>query len=371
MGTRGPSGGGGSDPAGIEPGTGGSGDLAHHRSGSSSGWTEILDAVNPPTEGDAEGEISERRLGRRGRTDSWESLLAPFRGQRRGGLNRTRASSFNSTTSAVSIGFTREPSGVAFNAVVDAAMHFDFTDMAMVAPVTTTMLGWVGRGGRDVHDISSAAVLRFLRTFNHAREPDAAAPDSRDLERLRAGLLSRTPVSEVLPAREWGFTGGHAFGYHGRIPADDYVRAPPKPPSPASNDEIETRKGGPLSPLSRLKMPLKMPPLPIPDRLRRIRLPPRPPGSSDPMSSAERTRRARLLRQYRKSFDATHVPENWMELESIASDSDGETPDADDEDDGYVSGDELNATPVRRGNEEDETSFDEFMTPGPEGANVE
>ena len=81
------------------------------------------------------------------------------------------------------------------------------------------MLGWVGRGGRDVHDISSAAVLRFLRTFNHAREPDAAAPDSRDLERLRAGLLSRTPVSEVLPAREWGFTGGHAFGYHGRIPS--------------------------------------------------------------------------------------------------------------------------------------------------------
>ena len=127
-----------------------------------------------------------------------------------------------------------------------------------------------------------------------------------------------------------------------------------------------------MSPLSKLKMPLKMPPLPIPDRLRRIRLPPRPPGSSDhPMSSAERTRRARLLRQYRKSFDATHVPENWMELESIASDSDGETPDADDdEDDGYVSGDELTATPVRRGNEEDETSFDEFMTPGPEGANV-
>tara|TARA_B110000003_G_scaffold230943_1_gene233309 strand:+ start:1937 stop:5680 length:3744 start_codon:yes stop_codon:yes gene_type:complete len=369
-GNSGSFGGGGSDPAGIEPGTGGSGDLAHHRSGSSSGWTEILDAVNPPTEGDAEGEISEQRLGRRGRTDSWESLLAPFRGQRRGGLNRTRASSFNSTTSAGSIGFTREPSGVAFKAVVDAAMHFDFTDMAMVAPVTTTMLGWVGRGGRDVHDISSAAVLRFLRTFNHAREPDAAAPDSRDLERLRAGLLSRTPVSEVLPAREWGFTGGHAFGYHGRIPADDYVRAPPKPPSPASNDEIETRKGGPLSPLSKLKMPLKMPPLPIPDRLRRIRLPPRPPGSSDPMSSAERTRRARLLRQYRKSFDATHVPENWMELESIASDSDGETPDADDEDDGYVSGDELTATPVRRGNEEDETSFDEFMTPGPEGANV-
>jgi hypothetical protein len=162
-------------------------------------------------------EISEQRLGRRGRTDSWESLLAPFRGQRRGGLNRTRASSFNSTTSAGSIGFTREPSGVAFKAVVDAAMHFDFTDMAMVAPVTTTMLGWVGRGGRDVHDISSAAVLRFLRTFNHAREPDAAAPGFQGL----GAAESRAVVED---AGERSVT-GEGVGVHGgarvRVPRAD------------------------------------------------------------------------------------------------------------------------------------------------------
>ena len=222
---------------GIEAGTAGSGGEALARSGSSSGWTEILDAVNPPattTDGggdDGGGSNGGPPLlaGRPpARTDSWESLLAPFRGHRgtsggtSGALRRSRANSFNSSFSdwdGSHLG-TRDPSGIAFKAVVDAAMHFDFTDMAMVAPLTTTMLGWVGRGGRDVHDVSSACVLRFLRSFNHAREPDAAAPDASDLERLRAGLLSRTPVSEVLPARQWGFAGGHAFGApHGRVVA--------------------------------------------------------------------------------------------------------------------------------------------------------
>lgn len=402
--------GGSSGGLGFEPGTSGSGGDALARSGSSSGWTEILDVVNPPaTTTDADdaalpgGSNGDRPplTGRPpARTDSWESLLAPFRGHRGhpgggGALRRSRANSFNSGSDwdGSHLG-TRDPSGIAFKAVVDSAMHFDFTDMAMVAPLTTTMLGWVGRGGREVHDVSSACVLRFLRSFNHAREPDATAPDARDLERLRAGLLSRTPVSEVLPAREWGFAGGHAFGGHGErktpsaggdSPGGDSPDRHPNPAEPvggAPPSGSGPRKG----PLSPLRNKLKMPPLPIPDRLRRIRMPPRPPrsgggapssssSSSEMPSPAERARRARLLRQYRRSFDATHVPENWMELESIASDSDGETPDGDDDLGGYASGDDEPKTPgVGRGTNDDETpghgtrggndeSFDEFATP--------
>ena len=406
--------GGSSGGLGFEPGTSGSGGDALARSGSSSGWTEILDAVNPPaTTADAdEGSNGDRPppplTGRPpARTDSWESLLAPFRGHRGhpgggGALRRSRANSFNSGSDwdGSHLG-TRDPSGIAFKAVVDSAMHFDFTDMAMVAPLTTTMLGWVGRGGREVHDVSSACVLRFLRSFNHAREPDATAPDARDLERLRAGLLSRTPVSEVLPAREWGFAGGHAFGGgHSRVvparerktpsaggdsPGGDSPDRHPNPAEPvggAPPSGSGPRKG----PLSPLRNKLKMPPLPIPDRLRRIRMPPRPPrsgggapsssssSSSEMPSPAERARRARLLRQYRRSFDATHVPENWMELESIASDSDGETPDDDDgTPGGYASGDDEPKTPgVGRGTNDEspgrgtrgnDESFDEFATP--------
>ena len=275
-------------------------------------------------------------------------------------------------------------------------MHFDFTDMAMVAPLTTTMLGWVGRGGREVHDVSSACVLRFLRSFNHAREPDATAPDARNLERLRAGLLSRTPVSEVLPARQWGFAGGHAFGRRGGVvPADERKTSSAGGDSPGGDspdqhpNPAEPVGGAPPSgsgprkgPLSPLRNKLKMPPLPIPNRLRRIRMPPRPPrsgggapssspsaSSSEMPSPAERARRARLLRQYRRSFDATHVPENWMELESIASDSDGETPDGDG---GYASGDEGRGTNdddgSHHGTRGDDEPFDEFATPPPAGS---
>ena len=149
---------------------------------------------------------------------------------------------------------------------------------------------------------------------------------------------------------------------------------PNEPAEPVGSGARPPReRKGPLSPL---RNKLKMPPLPIPDRLRRIRLPPRPPHEMT--SPAERARRARLLRQYRGSFDATHVPENWMELESIASDSDGETPDADDDDGatdgGYASGDDEPKTPAGIGhatNDDDDDdgaggndeSFDEFATP--------
>ena len=99
----------------------------------------------------------------------------------------------------------RDPSGVAFKAVISGAMHFDFTDIALVAPLATTMLGVVGVGGRDVHDILSASVLRFLRQFNHPRarrtpprRPRTSSSDS------APGLLSHTPVANVAPAERWG-----------------------------------------------------------------------------------------------------------------------------------------------------------------------
>ena len=373
--------GGSSGGLGFEPGTSGSGGDALARSGSSSGWTEILDAVNPPattTDATTTGSNGDRPppplTGRPpARTDSWESLLAPFRGHRGhpgggGALRRSRANSFNSGSDwdGSHLG-TRDPSGIAFKAVVDSAMHFDFTDMAMVAPLTTTMLGWVGRGGREVHDVSSACVLRFLRSFNHAREPDATAPDARDLERLRAGLLSRTPVSEVLPAREWGFAGGHAFGGHGRVvparerktpsaggdsPGGDSPDRHPNPAEPvggAPPSGSGPRKG----PLSPLRNKLKMPPLPIPDRLRRIRLPPRPPRSGGGAPSRRRRRPRCPPRGAREAREAPAAVPPQLRRDARAGELDGAgvhsvrlgRRDAPTTDGGYASGDDEPKTP--------------------------
>jgi|AntAceMinimDraft_1070359.scaffolds.fasta_scaffold76719_1 hypothetical protein len=39
----------------------------------------------------------------------------------------------------------RDPSGIAFKAVLSGTMHFDFTDLAIVAPLTCSLLGLVGR----------------------------------------------------------------------------------------------------------------------------------------------------------------------------------------------------------------------------------
>jgi hypothetical protein len=117
----------------------------------------------------------------------------------------------------------RDPSGVAFKAVLARTMHFDFTDIAMVAPLAATLFGVVGVGGREVHDVTSAATLRFLRMFNHPRDPDHSDPSAKELERLRAKLLSTAPVASVRAETAFGFSGGNAVvepqpRRHGRGP---------------------------------------------------------------------------------------------------------------------------------------------------------
>ena len=79
-------------------------------------------------------------------------------------LSQSRNSSWGSF---MSVDEQREPSGVAFKAVIEETMHFDFTDLAMVAPLTTRLLGVVAVGGYEVHHITSAAILRFLHGYNH------------------------------------------------------------------------------------------------------------------------------------------------------------------------------------------------------------
>ena len=61
------------------------------------------------------------------------------------------------------------PSGVCYKAVLEETMHFDYTDLAMVAPLTTRLLGMIAVGGSEVHDVISRASLRFLHAHNKPR----------------------------------------------------------------------------------------------------------------------------------------------------------------------------------------------------------
>lgn len=61
------------------------------------------------------------------------------------------------------------PSGVCYKAVLEETMHFDYTDLAMVAPLTTRLLGMIAVGGSEVHDVISRASLRFLHAHNLPR----------------------------------------------------------------------------------------------------------------------------------------------------------------------------------------------------------
>ena len=258
--------------------------------GSNGSWANILDAVNANAEDGGNGGGGGGGLGPKhsAANSSWGSLDAPFRRRSFGSISAS-----GSTDAAV---MQRDPSGVAFKAVISGAMHFDFTDIALVAPLATTMLGVVGVGGRDVHDILSASVLRFLRQYNHPRAPDAAAPSADELERLRASLLSHTPVANVAPAERWGFKGGHRFGYHG-------------PDGDAAAARRRRARG----------VPLKFPNLPKikvgqmghpANHHRGVR-------GGLALGVARKSTSSRAWRHYRRSFDATHLPENWMELESI------------------------------------------------------
>ena len=219
----------------------------------------------------------------------------------------------------------RDPSGVAFKAVISGAMHFDFTDIAP-SPVVSRTLGVVGVGGRDVHDILSASVLRFLRQYNHPRAPEAAAPSADELERLR-----------------------EVFSSHARWPR--------------ARRRTASRRG------TRYKLPRSRR-----GRRRRaetasargtaeISKPTEDQGWTDGPSGittidvAWRTRARRYLastssrawRHYRRSFDATHLPENWMELESIPGSPSKIDEDEDDVDLSVeVSPDETDAEDVPR-----------------------
>jgi|TARA_B110000967_G_scaffold166124_1_gene174043 hypothetical protein len=173
-------------------------------------WSNVLDAVNQHGDPDRDGTnfpfttfrrlIAHTRLTfillQSGsaepftRVGSAGSLTKPvgFRrhpGSNRGGTHGSVASFQGGAGSVTSTGYEthsqRDPSGVAFKAVLANTMHFDFTDIAMVAPLATTLFGVVGVGGREVHDITSAATLRFLRMFNHPRDPDHSNPNAKEV----------------------------------------------------------------------------------------------------------------------------------------------------------------------------------------------
>jgi len=138
------------------------GSLSRH--GSESGRsprvsTNSLNNLRPP--------IPPRRSVEGGPSSSVEKLAS---GAPLAHSSMSRNSSWGSFASTYAA--QREPSGVAFKAVIEETMHFDFTDLAMVAPLTTRLLGVVAVGGYEVHDITGAAILRFLHAYNHPREFD-------------------------------------------------------------------------------------------------------------------------------------------------------------------------------------------------------
>ena len=244
------------------------------------GWSDVLNAVNA-------NDASSPELKTVG---SWGSLRRPFRrrslSERRRDGSGLSVSSFG-THSGYGAEMQRDPSGVAFKAVLARTMHFDFTDIAMVAPLAATLFGVVGVGGREVHDVTSAATLRFLRMFNHPRDPDHSDPSAKELERLRAKLLSTAPVASVRAESAFGFSGGNAV----------------VPPGEILSDKARDRA---LNALPRLKLGQMGHPA---ARHRGVR-------GSLAESRASRRRFARDA-AFRKSFDAAHLPENWMDLEGI------------------------------------------------------
>lgn len=170
----------------------------------------------------------------------------------------------------------------------------------MVAPLATTLFGVVGVGGREVHDITSAATLRFLRMFNHPRDPDHSNPSAKELEKLRAKLLSTQPVANVSAAREFGFSGGNCLGIHG----DDSNSA----------SDVQKRVGSPSLPklnLPKLKVGQMGHPVARHRGVRGVL------GGGNKALNNEKVslQKRALLREFRKSFDATHLPENWMDLD--------------------------------------------------------
>jgi len=293
-------------------------------------WSNVLDAVNQHGDPDRDGSAEPfTRVGSAG------SLTKPvgFRrhpGSNRGGTHGSVASFQGGAGSVTSTGYEthsqRDPSGVAFKAVLANTMHFDFTDIAMVAPLATTLFGVVGVGGREVHDITSAATLRFLRMFNHPRDPDHSNPNAKELEKLRAALLSTTPVADVVAASEFGFTGGLCFGSGGSGEwVGNGVVVADTPGTGSNPTETETETQNKSSPAKQKLLNLP----------RRPSLPKLKVGGMGHPAATHRGVRGVLggngfgakkrRKEWRKSFDATHLPENWMDLDGIPSeDEEGE-----------------------------------------------
>lgn len=291
--------------------SGGSAAVSPHLRHSGS-WSNVLRAVNAEN-----AEASSSGLKSVG---SWGSLRRPFRRRSIGDRNRAGGGSVSSLgTSGYGAEMQRDPSGVAFKAVLAKTMHFDFTDIAMVAPLAATMFGVVGVGGREVHDVTSAATLRFLRMFNHPRDPDHSDPDAKALEKLRAKLLSTKPVASVGAATKYGFSGGNAVVE----PAETSVSVSGSPlgEREASDDARVKNFGDPRIALPRLKLGKMGHPV---ARHRGVR------GSLAARGGGVKGGRLAKDAAFRKSFDATHLPENWMDLEGIEG-SDAERGDSEDD----------------------------------------
>ena len=278
----------------------------------SGSWSNVLRAVNAESAESASGLKS---------VGSWGSLRRPFRRRSIGDRNRHGVVGGGSVSSLGTSGYgaemQRDPSGVAFKAVLAKTMHFDFTDIAMVAPLAATMFGVVGVGGREVHDVTSAATLRFLRMFNHPRDPDHSDPDAKALEKLRAKLLSTKPVASVGAATKYGFSGGNAVVE----PAETSVSVSGRLGEREAADARVKNFGDPRIALPRLKLGKMGHPV---ARHRGVR------GSLAARGGGVRGGRLAKDAAFRKSFDATHLPENWMDLEGIEG-SDAERDDSEDD----------------------------------------
>lgn len=155
----------------------------------------------------------------------------------------------------------RDPSGVAFKAVIEQTMHFDFTDLAMVAPFTSRLLGVVAVGGYEIHELSTAACLRFLHAYNHphndthilsAEELDAQARaiypgpwkgcafdervkgDAHDPKRQSTPLKTVRDEMMRMPSTGWEKKGGICRW----VPTNEFTLDPERPWTDEQNREV-------------------------------------------------------------------------------------------------------------------------------------
>ncbi|CEG00583.1 Platelet-activating factor acetylhydrolase [Ostreococcus tauri] len=174
------------------------------------------------------------------------------------GLAASRNSSWGSFMSADEM---RDPSGVAFKAVIEQTMHFDFTDLAMVAPFTSRLLGVVAVGGYEIHELSTAACLRFLHAYNHphndthilsAEELDAQARaiypgpwkgcafdervkgDAHDPKRQSTPLKTVRDEMMRMPSTGWEKKGGICRW----VPTNEFTLDPERPWTDEQNREV-------------------------------------------------------------------------------------------------------------------------------------